>query len=309
LSAAGTIRAKDSNALLIVNFADRANLDALLTKAGANANVDVFSLDRYDYSTAQYGPLESVRSHALAAKKPYWRYADSFAYANGDEHPSEADMRWDAMVGLVYGFTGFTWFIYQIDSPSDLLPELFDQGGSFAATKSARYAIAAAINTEVKHFGRALSQLTSTGVRYVAGTSLLQPKNTQPWATGAGGHPYLSAITTSGALDDVHVGFFVDDCGESYVMLLNPKHAHAKFPLSSEGPTTATLSFDFSNATDPSLDRAHVSSLDPTDGVVKPLALTPSGANGANGATLQVTLGAGKAMLFKHTNGRSFVLQ
>lgn len=302
LQSANTIRGVDPDALLIVNFADRDNTDALLTKAAAHADVDVLSVDRYAYKDEQYAVLESVRSHALAAGKPYWRYTDTYTQ-NGDPSPSEEDMRWDAMVGLVYGFTGLTWFVYQIDPSQDLAPELFTENGSFGATKTSRYPIAAAINQEVRNLGRTLTQLTSTDVRYVAGTQFLQPKGTKPWSKGAGAHPYLSALATDNAFHDVHAGFFRDACGESYVLLLNPSHPAAKFPLSGNAAIVAKLTFDFSTSTDPALDETRIETLDPKDGVVKTLPLT---AAGSRTATLDIRLAPGQVALFKHRNARSF---
>jgi hypothetical protein len=303
LHSASTIRAADPGALVILNFADRDNAEALLTKATANPDVDVLSIDQYSYKDDVYGLLERVRSHGVAAGKPYWRYADSFAYPSGDVSPTESDMRWDAMVGLLYGFTGLTWFVYQIDPSPDLAPELFVANGSFSAAKTPRFAIASAVNHEVRNLGAALTQLTSTGVRYVAGTSLLQPKDTTPWSKGAGANPYLASIATGGGFHDLHVGFFEDPCHEPYVMLMNPAHTKGKFPLSSEAPVTATLGFDFSASADPTLDETAVEVLDPKTGAITRRALAPKG---AHAASLDVTLGPAEAILLKPANGRAF---
>ena len=305
LQSATTIRAVDPDALLIVNFADRPNTDALLAKAVGHADVDVLSVDQYSYKDNVYSLLSRVRAQGVAAGKPYWRYTDSYT-ENGDASPAESDMRWDAMVGLIYGFTGLTWFIYQVDAGGTLAPELFAANGSFSASKTSRYAVASTINHEVRNLGRTLTQLTSTDVRYVAGTAFLQPKATVAWSKGAGGQPYLAGLATDNGLHDVHAGFFRDECGESYVMLMNPAHAAAKFPLSGEAATVAKLTFDFAGSTDGSLDETQIETLDPKDGKVKTRALTPAG---ARNATLEFTLGPGEVVLFKHRNAQAFATQ
>ncbi len=306
LASASAVRAADPDALVIVNFADNPNTDALLGRAAANTDVDVLSIDRYTYKDDAYPALARVRAAGLAAAKPYWRYLDSFAYTSGDTSPSESDMRWDAMVGLLYGFTGYTWFIYQVDAPSDLSPELFSAGGDFASAKTARFTIAANVNGEAVRLGRALTQLVSTDVRYVAGTALLQPKGTTSFSAGAGGHPYLSSVTVSNGFDDAHLGFFRDACGEIYVMLLNPAHTHGRFPLSLERTSTYSLAFDFSKRSDATLDEGALEWMDPSDGQVKTRTLT---ATGARTAKLDVSLGPGQVFLFKHRNGHAFALR
>ena len=46
---------------------------------------------------------------------------------------SASDMRWNAFSGLLYGFKGFTWFVYNIESNNAIDPALFNSEGNFDA--------------------------------------------------------------------------------------------------------------------------------------------------------------------------------
>ena len=66
------------------------------------------------------------------------------------------------------------------------------------------------------------------------------------------------------------------------------------------------LDFDFSGATDASLDRSAVQVLDPVTNTIGVRALTSTG---ANTATLNLLLPAGGGVLLKYKNGRPFARQ
>ena len=66
--------------------------------------------------------------------------------------------------GLVYGYTGHSWFVYQTDS--QLLPDfnaLFATPAVGSAPAPLWHTLAQ-INLEMQHLGRAITQLTSESV-------------------------------------------------------------------------------------------------------------------------------------------------
>ena len=83
---------------------------------------------------------------------PYWRYIKS--YISGDDDPlqSRSDMRWAAFSGLVYGYTGHTWFVYKVpDAENSEVPStLFSLAGGWNAQPTERFAWAAEINRELR---------------------------------------------------------------------------------------------------------------------------------------------------------------
>ena len=245
------------------------------------------------------------RAVGLKYKRPYWRYINCYLSSTSSKDAiSESDARWDAFGGLVYGYTGHTWFLYQVSPAHNLLPALFTAPGSYAAKKTALFAVVAQINTELLHLGRAITQLTSTGVRYTPSIGLLQPPKTKPFTPGAGGDPFITKIAgKGGGAVDYLVGFFRDAANEQYVMLQNVKHTHGDFPIMLfVGPVTFEVDFDFKGTT---VDKTKLLSLDKKTGKVVSL---PLSSLGGNKARLTVTLAAGDPVLFKYSTGMPFSL-
>jgi hypothetical protein len=143
--------------------------------------------------------------------------------------------------------------------------------------------------------------LRSVEVRYAPAVSLYVPSGVTLWAAGAGGEPYLKTVAAAGGLRDAVVGLFRDDCDEPYVLVQNASHAAGDFPNNSGSPGAFTLGFDFSGSTDASLDRTAILLLDPATDTIAPRALT--------GTTLDLSLPAGGAVLFKYKNARPFARQ
>jgi hypothetical protein len=300
---AAAVRSADPQALIILNLTlDIADADNVLAQAAELADVDVLSIDFYNYKKAAYEKAGKLRAAALANNKAWWRYADGFHYTTETDPATEADLRWDAYLGPVYGFTGHTWFIYQIDpSNPDLRPLFFEQVGDFSSPRTTQFGWAAKLNTELASLGRSLSLLRSVEVRYAPGIPLVLPSGTTAWAAGAGGEPYLKTIAATGGVRDAVVGLFRDDCDEPYVMIQNVAHPGADFPNQSAQPGGFKLGFDFSKSTDPSLDTSAVLVLDPTTGQVASRSLSSG--------SLDLTIPAGGAVLFKYQNARPFVSQ
>jgi len=307
LASAHTIRTSDPDALTIVNVNDSNNVDTLRPTAINSADVDVLSYDHYTYKRSSYGAISKVRTSALAAGKPYWRYARSY-YAQGSTPEStEADLRWDAFVGAVHGFTGFTWFLYQIDPTNpDLAVLLFATKGDFTSAKTAFYSVAANLNVQLIQLGRTLALLQSVDVRYVSAIAILNPGGIVEWGKGAGNDPYLTKLApAAGTMRDAVVGFFRDDCDEPYVILQNAGHPGAEFPNSSDQPATFHVELDFSTSTDPTIDPSALVSLDLTTGAATILAL--SGSGGVR--SIDLAIPAGGIVVWKYKNARAMARQ
>jgi hypothetical protein len=293
------VRSADPNALIVLNYSFSADgLEQMLDYAGQNIDYDVVSFDNYSGSSQIYGRMAVFREQALSDGMPYWGYLNAY---NGDFWPSESDMRWNVFSHALYGFTGFSWFIYQIsapEAPEYLETALFDQTGTMTATPNERFTTAAQLNVELLNLMRSLSQLTSTDVRYIPFNTLGQPKKTSNWAPGAGGDPYITAIQPDGSLAELNIGFFEDDYGDVYVMVQNPHHENGSFPVDNSSSQNVRIDFDFSTA-DACVDTSKLRTLDRQTGQVMDLPLVDHGDGSAH---LDVLLEAGNPILFKYAN-------
>lgn len=296
------VRAADPNALIFLNFADLDVTPALLN-AYAALDADVVSYDAYHRGAQAYEALEMVRAAGLAQGRPYWRYMRSFGYDSGSAGVTASDARWDAYSGLLYGYTGHSWFLYTINASAELNPLLFTAENDFNAARTPLYDQVAAVNQVLNRLGPIVTQLTSTGVRYRPALPLLQPPGTQDWSIGAGGDPYLSDLSVSGVGVDAALGFFVDPYGDPVVMAQNVSHTHGTFPTSHENVGTITLTFDFS-AAPPGVNTTAVRSVDLSTGLSTTL---PLSVVDATHSTLVLSLQAGDLAVFKVDNGRDFV--
>lgn len=253
LEGARAVRAADPNALIIVNFGVVEDgrdpgtgglLDTMVQHTVDSELVDVLSHDNYSFSRGGYAWLEAFRTVGLRNGLPVWRYLSS--YVHDDRHATESDTRWHAMLGVTYGYTGHSWFIYQIAPEHMLQPELFAGPGSFDAPRRETFGWAAQINRELEVYGRTLTQLTSTAVAYVADVELGRPDGTRGFSAGMGGDPHLRSIeaVSGSVIQDSLLGFFVDDRGERYLVVQNPNHDGASFPPGSDDTATFRLSFE-----------------------------------------------------------------
>jgi hypothetical protein len=301
------LRAHDPDALLILNFSFLAEqITEMLQYYGEQIDGDIVSYDHYTRSNSSYENLERFRRAGLDHEMPYWRYVKSYLGEPGDAI-SESDMRWDAFSGLVYGYTGHTWFLYQIAINPDLDPALFVIENQFDAQKTSLWAVGAQINVEMANLGRAITQLTSTDVRYIPTLDFYLPPGTTAWEPGAGGDPYITSLDKAPGelLLEILAGFFLDDAGELYVMVQNVRHDHGDFPVNNSNPGTIQIVFDFSSAPQ-GFDKTLVVSLNKLTGQVEEIPLTSS--QGDQG-TLDLTLDAGDPFLFKYATGAPFALQ
>jgi hypothetical protein len=307
----GAVRSADPDALVVVNFGNPeqgTDLIDLLDYAVGNMDIDVISYDWYGYHySTTYERLAIHRQVALDHGLPYWRYLSSYQDVGASDWPEESDMRWNAMSGVVYGYTGHTWFVYQSAAPPhQVVSALFDQPGTWTSAANQRFAIASELNAELRVLGEVLPWLTSTEVRYTPGVSLYSPAGTSPWSPGAGGDPYLASVQPVGPslweVQDVLIGFFVDDSGARYVALQNPTHASSDWPQMMSDSCSFELLFDFASAP-AGLDTSHLMVLDHHLDTVRQAPLSVVG--GQYGVT--ISLAAGDLVLFKYADGFPFV--
>ncbi len=301
------IRAHDPEALLILNFSFKApEVNRMLEHYGQHMDGDIISHDVYTWTSSVYQHLAKFRRAGLRYGKPYWRYLFSH-YSDREDVISESDLRWEAFMGLVYGYTGHTWFIYQITQNTVLDPAFFTRQADFNAPKTDLWRHTSKINAEMSRLGRAVTQMTSTDVRYVPSTKYYIPPGAVPWSRGAGGDPYVMDIAPAPGHKYLEIlsGFFRDDSGEFYVMVQNVRHTHGDIPINREDPGTIRIAFDFSQA--PSgVDRLKILNLNKLTGGIDSVWLTGTG---GNTAFADVTLAAGDPFLFKYATGAPFAMR
>ncbi|MDH3425639.1 MAG: hypothetical protein OEM22_03105, partial [Acidimicrobiia bacterium] len=290
-AAMDAIRVADPEALLLTNFTfyaqEREELLARWVDGVDEADIQV-STD-YFYGREHYTVLEFFRNTALAKGVPYWQYLNAYVGEESGFLPTQtaSDLRWQAMVGLAYGYTGHIWFFYQANDEGHPTATgfggsiLHDGVGEFDASRTANWATVASVNRELTNLGQAVIQLTSTDVRYIGAThpDTIQPFNTRWWSPGAGGDPYLRAIGPAAGEGpmDIIIGYFRDPAGQLYLMVQNARHTHSMgidgSPLpEADEPGTIRLRFDFTGAPY-YVDRSRLEYLDPADGKVKVLPL------------------------------------
>ncbi len=296
------VRKYDPDALLYVNFGNisgNKNYNEMVDFYG-KMDADLISYDWYSRQQRTYKPLEGIRKEGLKYNRPYWKYLRSYIDQPKDRM-TESDARWDAFGGVLYGFTGFTWFLYQVSpKESDLNAILFEENANFHAKKTAMYAVISNINRELVEYGKVVTQLTSTDVRYRA--SLLQPRGTKAWSYGAGDDPYIRSIRPASKeyFLDLSIGYFRDDRGELYTMIQNTRHASADFPLGTI--KSGRVEVDFS--INPNYAKAdQLLWLNTKSGREE---IVPLKSLGNNVYRLEVSLPAGEAMMFKYVTGKSF---
>lgn len=299
------VRAADPDALVILNFSFSADgLDDILDRYCASGLGDVISYDHYTRGLDAYRTLGIFRDAGLRCGMPYWRYMKSFIANAEDELQTLSDMRWTALSGLLYGYSGHSWFLYQIPDGRGLTATLFEETGDRTSATTPRFDFAARVNDEMHVLGRTITRVVSSDVRYVP--ALASPPAVEDWIPGVGGDPYLVSIeaTDGEPNQDFMLGFFADAAGEVYVMIQNPNHTGGDFPTMSEATATARLTFDFSGAAGAADDRLEV--LDHRNDQVLPLVL---GNAGGGLRRADIVLEPGNVLLFKYATGAPFVGQ
>ncbi|RPI23025.1 MAG: hypothetical protein EHM57_04540, partial [Actinobacteria bacterium] len=320
-----TVRTSDPEALVYTNLSFYVtDPPAVLGHWQSTVDDDVLMMSDYFFNGLHYTAMEAMRSRALAKGVPYWQYLNAYEgnESGGEPIHTESDLRWQAMAGLVYGFTGFSWFFYQAADGAKHPTAtqyggsiLFDEVGTWSAAKTPLWAVVAEVNRELANLGPSLTQLRSTDVRFIKANhpSAVQPSLTTPWAPGAGGFPYLTAIRAADGEPpmDIPVGFFVDATGQRYAMVQNGRHTHSRGADAQALPGADSagrirLEFDFTGAPF-TIDRSRIEYLDPADGKVRVLVLTelPPAVGAEPNPDLRFAeplLDPGEPLLFKYTD-------
>ena len=297
------VRSADPNALVIVNFKRSDLLEGALDHYTKHMDGDIISYSHYSYHRGAYKGLEAVRRYARQFSKPYWCYLKSYSSPGASAGKTASDMRWDAYSGLLYGFTGFTWFVYQVNAGNEVVSNLFNHPGDLNAGRTGFWTAAAKINLGLRHMGNITRTLSSTAVRFIPAQEFLQPEGTTNWFRGSGDDPYITKIkpASSHHLMEISVGFFQDDAGKIYFMVQNVAHANwvtsDLVDLTHRG--TVRISFDFSNAP-ASTSRSHLFTVNKGTGRTQAIPLTH--VEGSQGY-LDIPLDPGDATLLWYDTG------
>lgn len=293
------VKAADPGGLRIVNFSyDAAVSGGLVDQYCASGLGDIVSYDLYSRANQSYEKLAYFRDKGLSCGMPYWRYIKAYIGSGGDPVQTESDLRWAAFIGLTYGYTGHSWFLYLVKggAAEGIPTTFFTNTEDWASPTTQRFGWAAAINREMRVYGRALTHLLSRNVGWATTTALpgvWPPKGTTPFNTSM--DPYLTSIDPGGG-GNALLGFFVDRWGDRYVIVQNPNHTNGSFPTQGDGALQATLHFSFPAGS--GVDTTHLLVLDGTTGAVKTQPLT--------GGALKIQLPAGDLLFFKYDTGHPF---
>jgi hypothetical protein len=235
------------------------------------AKPDMLMTDTYPYFTSSkpawypenpkwFNIAMTVRKAALDRGIPYFCWLEAFQSepSTGSDAgtvpfsfrlPSESEMRAEAYTCLTMGYTGLSWFGYDLADPRtcDFLVDWTTR----MPNKS--YYWVQSIDREVQKLGVYLRFLKSTDVRFVPNKGNSTPEGLTNWSKGAGGDKYirdieLSAPAHASPLDrardkqDALIGFFTDKKGHEYFMLEN---LYRSPDLSASAATSSvTVSFD-----------------------------------------------------------------
>jgi hypothetical protein len=272
------------------------NYDKYLDDAINILKPDVLMIDPYPFyregtATNYFENLAVVREKALKAKIPYWMWTQSHGMspAGPFQEPSESEMRFQAYTALAYGFTGISYWTFA-SSYKPYTNAMLDANGS----PTHMYYSAVKLVPELKVLGERLKVMTSTGVYYQPGRIFVdnqwifpQPQGTVRWTTKVD-----SRIKSLDVSDGVHgflIGFFKNDAGEEYFMLVNTNHAAGKDAAS----TAAAVSIQFNY---------EVTKLERLNRQTGKVDLIPLCENRLN----HYVLPGGTGELFKFPNGKSF---
>jgi hypothetical protein len=170
--------------------------------------------------------LGLVREKALAAGIPYWCWLQTHGWTEGPfQEPSESELRFQSFAALAYGYTGLSCWTFDSSYPP-YSRSLLDVNGQ----PTPIYHAAAGMAPEITHLGRTLRFLKSTGVYYQSSWCFKDgqwlwplPEGTQRWTPEV--DPRLKSIAVSDGVQGWVIGFFKDDAGEDYFMVVNGHHA------------------------------------------------------------------------------------
>ena len=231
------IHALDPDALAIVNVLGR---EPLFRHARAAAMADVLSTTNYygdDFFS--WRVRSRAREAALAYGVPYWTYLDN----GGDP----GDLVWRAMSSLAVGYTGISWFLYQLPASGGghelarSYLNFFDEAGALDSPTTENFAAAAVVNAWLSVLGRAFTQLTSTEVLY-ATAEYSRDIGFPEWQPSL--IPLLVGLDRIDGGDWL-ISTFSDDDNNKYYTVLNARHPGGDTPATTGfGLDRVTLEFD-----------------------------------------------------------------
>jgi hypothetical protein len=249
---------------------------------------DIVSFDKYPWKNGSsdwgsfFNSLNDYRTVALAANIPLFDWIQAYGKSSGPSMPSESQMRANVYASLAFGVKGIGYYSFGMDSNSNR--SLLNADG----TPSAYYPYAADINAQVAKVGQSLRYLTSTGVGFLyGGSGSVAPSGLSGWTQGTGGDPHLidAGSDNGNANQSGLLGFFTDDAGQHYFMLVNLyQDTNLTSPQSN---STFQLAFDSSIGS--------LLELNPTTGLTDVIPL--------NNHVLTITLPGGQGYLFKYNDG------
>ena len=199
--------------------------------------------------------------------------------------PSGSELRTELFTKLSGGFKGVTYYLFDLVNQSPRFEKaLVDENG----ITSVLYPHAQQANAEVQVLGESLRYLESTDWRNVwGGVTGFTPNTIPAWDTNAGQGQIDNVVIEGAAADlkDAMVGYFEDDLGEEYFMLVNMWHGVGLDP--------DDLIADFTVTFDSSIDT--IWRLNRLTGLVEEIMLTSN--------ALTFSLPGGTGDLFKIDNG------
>ena len=253
------VRSVDDEALIIVGLggSSASYIDQVMAGVDPDAVIHGFypfqgpDETTDDWYLGGISDVAAVRERALFHDVPYFAYIQSFddqiASANPPHNrrrlPNASQLRAELFSKLSAGIKGFAYFVFQDGINEDIA--LVSPGG----VTSSLYAPAAEANLEVAHIGRSLRFLESTDWRFQSGGVAPTPALISPWDPGAG-NGLIDAIAIQGAPQDRRdalVGYFADDDGGDYFMLVNTFHG--------DGLDAAAAAVSFTVTFDDTVDR------------------------------------------------------
>jgi len=213
----GAVKAQDPDGLTIINMGPGASQWVF---NGAAEIADVISVDCYRLNKEIYRPLGRCRQAALDANVPYWCWLDS--------RGQQSDRMWTAMTHVAFGFTGFSWFIYQTnvtEGGGSEFVAFFDAPASYEALPTAAWSEAREINRILAQFGKWLPWVWAANVRYITPQSWFGiPAGMTRWTSSNTGDPHIVAIDPGGG-DLVFTWFQSVVANDGIVLLQNCRHA------------------------------------------------------------------------------------
>ncbi|MCP4642532.1 MAG: hypothetical protein GY851_18960 [bacterium] len=214
-----------------------------------NGRPDVLHYDLYPFyrggtGTTFFPTMALVRQKAIEADIPYWGWMQSFGWTDGPfQEPSESEMRFQAYAHLAYGYTGITYWTYA-SSYKPYTRGFLDVNGD----ETHMYNTARTLVPELKNLGRVLRFLRSTAVYYQPARVFRngqwlhpQPPSTVPWTPEA--DPRIKDVRVSDGPHGFLLGFFKDDAGDDYLMIVNGNHAADTDAQSTAGAITIQFTY------------------------------------------------------------------